>query len=119
MSYIYTYESALPFNIQTGTDRNFDTNVNDRPAGVGRNTGRGFDFASLDLRLSRRFSFDERIRLEAIIESFNTLNRTNFQLPNRVTGTGTAPLSSFGQPTAAADPRQVQIGLRLSFQDRF
>ncbi|HET9533526.1 MAG TPA: TonB-dependent receptor [Blastocatellia bacterium] len=119
LSYIYTYESALPFNIQTGTDRNFDTNVNDRPAGVGRNTGRGFDFASLDLRLSRRFSFDERIRLEAIIESFNTLNRTNFQLPNRVTGTGTAPLSSFGQPTAAADPRQVQIGLRLSFQDRF
>jgi hypothetical protein len=114
-SYIYTYESALPFNIQTGSDRNFDTNVNDRPVGVGRNTGRGFDFASLDLRLSRKFSITERAKLETIIESFNTLNRTNLQLPNRVIGTGPAPLASFGRATAAADPRQLQFGLRLSF----
>jgi hypothetical protein len=115
LSYIYTFESALPFNIQTGNDRNFDTSVNDRPLGVGRNTGRGFDFASLDLRLSRRFSLTEHAKLDAIIESFNTLNRTNFQLPNRVIGTGLAPLGSFGQPTAASDPRQIQLGLRLSF----
>jgi hypothetical protein len=115
LSYIYTFESALPFNIQTGNDRNFDTSVNDRPVGVGRNTGRGSNFASLDLRLARRFSLTERAKLDAIIESFNTLNRTNFQLPNRVIGTGLAPLPSFGQPTAAADPRQIQIGLRLSF----
>ena len=54
--YIFTYASRLPFNVLLGSDRNFDTNNNDRPVGVGRNTGRGFDFASLDLRLSRRFS---------------------------------------------------------------
>ncbi len=114
-SYIYTYESALPFTLQTGTDRNFDTNVNDRPVGVGRNTGRGFDFASLDLRLSRKFQLTERLRLEVMAESFNTLNRTNLQLPNRVFGTGVEPLASFGRATAAGDPRQVQLGLRLSF----
>ncbi|HEX8175187.1 MAG TPA: carboxypeptidase regulatory-like domain-containing protein [Pyrinomonadaceae bacterium] len=115
LSYIFTYASALPFNIQTGTDRNNDTTVNDRPAGVGRNTGRGFDFASLDLRLSRKLLFKERFQLEAIVEAFNVLNRANLQLPNNIFGAGQTPLPSFRQPTAAADPRQLQLGLRFSF----
>ncbi|HLL72892.1 MAG TPA: carboxypeptidase regulatory-like domain-containing protein [Pyrinomonadaceae bacterium] len=115
LSYIFTYASALPFNIQTGTDRNNDTNANDRPAGVGRNTGRGFDFASLDLRLSRKFKLTERVRLEALAEGFNVFNRANLQLPNNIFGTGLAPRAGFGQPTAAADPRQLQFGLRLDF----
>jgi len=115
MSYIFTYSSALPFNVQTGTDRNNDTNVNDRPVGVGRNTGRGFDYASLDLRVSRSFRFTERLRLEALAESFNTLNRTNLQFPNNIFGSGLAPLGTFGRPTAAADARQIQFGARLNF----
>ena len=114
-SYIFTYASALPFNIVAGADRNFDTNFNDRPAGVGRNTGRGFDFASLDLRLSKRFRVTERLAIEAIAESFNTLNRSNFQLPNNTFGSGAVPPASFGRPTAASDPRQIQFGLRLDF----
>lgn len=115
LSYIFNYASALPFNLQTGADRNFDTNVNDRPAGVGRNTGRGFDFASLDLRLSRKFSFTEHVSLETIAEGFNVLNRTNLQLPNNTYGTGLAPLPSFRSPNAADNPRQIQFGLRLNF----
>ena len=96
---IFTYTSALPFNVLTNVDRNFDTSFNDRPAGVGRNTGRGFDFASLDLRLSKRFRLAEHFGVEAIAESFNTLNRTNFQLPNNDFGSGLTPLPSFRQPT--------------------
>jgi hypothetical protein len=115
LSYIFSYGSNLPFNIVTGNDRNFDTNVNDRPVGVARNSGKGFDFASLDLRLSRSFHFNERVQLEALVEGFNVLNRANLQLPNNTFGTGVIPLSSFGQPTAAADPRQLQFGLRLTF----
>ncbi|MGB9179494.1 MAG: TonB-dependent receptor [Pyrinomonadaceae bacterium] len=115
LSYIFTYGSRLPFNIQTGADRNFDTNVNDRPAGVGRNTGRGFDYASLDLRLSRKFSFTEHVSLETIAEGFNILNRTNLQLPNNIYGTGLAPLPTFRSPNAADNPRQIQFGLRLNF----
>jgi len=114
-SYIFSYSSALPFNVQTGTDRNNDTNVNDRPAGVGRNTGRGFDSATLDLRLSRRFDLRERWSLEALVESFNTLNRTNYMFPNNIFGSGATPVASFGRPTAAGDARQVQFGLRLNF----
>jgi hypothetical protein len=114
-SYIYSYTSALPFNIQTGNDRNGDTNANDRPLGVGRNTGEGFPFQSLDLRLSRSFALTERCKLEAMVDGFNVLNHRNNQLPNNVFGTGTVPRSTFGLPTAAGDPRQVQLGLRLSF----
>jgi hypothetical protein len=115
LSYIFTYASATPFNIQTGADRNNDTNVNDRPFGVGRNTGRGFDFASLDVRLSRRFRLTERVRLEALAEGFNVFNRANLQLPNNIFGTGQTLRAGFGTPNAAADPRQLQFGLRLDF----
>jgi Carboxypeptidase regulatory-like domain/TonB dependent receptor len=115
LGYIFTYASPTPFNVLTGNDRNADTNFNDRPAGLGRNTGRGFGFASLDLRLGRRFRLTERVELEAIVEGFNVLNRANYQVPNNVFGAGATPLPSFGQPTAAADPRQVQLGLRLTF----
>ena len=116
LSYIFQYGSRLPFNVVTGTDRNNDTNVNDRPAGVGRNTGRGFDYASLDLRLSRRIRFGERLNLETIVEGFNVLNRANLQLPNNTLNpTNPATLVTFGRPTAADSPRQIQFGLRLNF----
>jgi hypothetical protein len=112
---IFRYSSTLPFNILTGGDRNNDTNTNDRPLGVGRNTGEGFDFASFDLRLSRRIRFTERFGLEVIAEGFNLFNRANFQLPNATIGTGATPNAGFGLPTASADPRQIQFGLRLTF----
>lgn len=113
--YIFTYASRLPFNVLLGTDRNFDTNNNDRPVGVGRNTGRGFDFTSLDLRVSRRFRLTERVDLQLLAEGFNVLNRSNFGVPNNTFGSGATPLPAFGQPTAAFDPRQFQFGMRVSF----
>jgi len=115
LSYIYTYASRLPFNVLQGSDRNLDSNNNDRPAGVARNTGCGFDFASLDIRLSRRFRLTERFALEALAEGFNVFNRANFGVPNNTFGSGSTPLPTFGQPTAAFDPRQLQFGLKLSF----
>ena len=114
-SSIFTYASRLPFNILLGSDRNFDTNNNDRPVGVGRNTGRGFDFASLDLRLARGFKLAEHTELQLTAEGFNVLNRSNLGVPNNTFGTGVNPLPTFGQATAAFDPRQFQFGLRFSF----
>ena len=113
--YIFTYASPLPFNVLLGSDRNFDTNNNDRPLGVGRNTGRGLDFASLDLRLSRRFRLTERVDLQLLAEGFNMLNRANYGIPNNTFGSGATPLPSFGRPTAAFDPRQFQFGMKVSF----
>jgi Carboxypeptidase regulatory-like domain/TonB dependent receptor len=109
--YIFTYASRLPFNVLLGSDRNFDTNNNDRPAGVGRNTGRGFDFASLDLRVSRTLKLTERVNLQLRAEGFNVLNRANFGVPNNTLSAG----PRFGQPTAAFDPRQFQFGLKVEF----
>ncbi|MCU1245872.1 MAG: hypothetical protein JWN02_1782 [Acidobacteria bacterium] len=109
-SYIVSYSSSLPFNIQLPNDRNGDTNFNDRPAGVGRNAGRGFDYRSLDLRLSRRFTLRHGFALEAIVDAFNVLDRANYQLPNNII---TSP--TFGQPTAVNDPRQLQLGVRVLF----
>ncbi len=43
------------------------------------------------------------------------LNRANLQLPNNVFGMGATPPPAFGRATAAADPRQIQFGLRLNF----
>ena len=114
-SYIITYASNLPFNILLGSDRNGDSNNNDRPIGIARNTGKGFDFASFDLRLSRTFRLTERLNLELLAEGFNLFNRANYSVPNNVFGSGTTPLATFGQPTAAFDPRQIQFGFRLNF----
>lgn len=112
---LFTYTSRLPFNVLAGTDLNNDTNLNDRPRGLGRNTGRGFDFASLDLRLSRTFPISERWSVQAIAESFNTLNRANAALPNAVFGTALQPRPAFGTATAMNNPRQLQFALRVSF----
>ncbi len=109
LGYIFSYNSALPYNVTTGTDRNNDTTVNDRPAGLGRNTGRGFNFASLDVRVSRAFHLGERRSVQALAESFNSTNRANWAAPNGVVG------PNLGRPTAAGDPRQMQLGLRFDF----
>lgn len=115
LAYLYGYASAPPFNLQTNVDRNNDTNVNDRPEGVGRNTGEGFDLATLDVRISRQFPIRGTHRLDVMVDAFNLLNRTNFLIPNNVYGPGALPPPTFGQPTAAGDPRQLQLGIRWSF----
>jgi hypothetical protein len=110
LSYIASYASALPFNSQLPNDRNGDTNFNDRPIGVGRNTGRGFDYRSLDLRLSRTFPLTSHVSIETLVDAFNVLNRANYQVPNNII---TSP--TFGKPTAVNDPRQLQLGVRMLF----
>jgi hypothetical protein len=114
VSWVYSYASPAPFNVQTGGDRNNDTTVNDRPARVGRNSARGFGFAALDVRIARRLDV-KGARLELSIDAFNVFNRVNLLFPNNTFGTGVTPLAAFGRPTAAGDPRQIQLGLRVSF----
>ncbi len=106
------YRSALPYNITTGLDDNRDTLVNDRPAGVGRNSARGTAAWTVDTRLSKVFRFGGQ-KLEIIAEGFNLLNhpsQDNFQGNQRST--------LFGKPTrtlANFSPRQIQIGARIDF----
>lgn len=115
IGYVWSFATGVPFNPVTGTDRNNDTNNNDRPAGVGRNSARQPSTSSFDVRLSRAFALPRGHRLEAMIEAFNVLNHVNVIQVNNTFGPGPVPLPTYGQPTAAADPRQIQLGVRWSF----
>jgi hypothetical protein len=138
LSGILQYYSRLPFNITTGTNTKQATtqrpcapgfSLSDdggtnactealRGAVIGRNAGVGFDFFSLNTRLSRTFALTERVKLEGIAEAFNALNHRNDMIPNGTWGTGaypTMPNSTFGQATAVGDPRNVQLAARISF----
>ncbi|HEV2115844.1 MAG TPA: TonB-dependent receptor [Terriglobales bacterium] len=139
--------AGRPFNIVTGSDRNFDFGTTtDRPLAVGANTPQNFcgDQAVAsrysptgflqpacflngtlvgnlgrnagvqpsnlftDMRVARHIAFGERVGLDAMVDVFNFINRFNVASVN--------PLwSSAGQPTAAFDPRQLQLALKLSW----
>jgi hypothetical protein len=114
VSGMFSADSALPINVVNGVDDKHDTNVKKRPGGVGRNSERAFGVATLDVRLARSVRV-AGAQLEFIVDAFNVLNRSNLTLPNGVFGTGSSPLASFGRATAALDPRQVQLGVRITF----
>ncbi len=129
---ILQYTSRLPFNITSGVTSLQGTSLRPCLAGVltaacrqaqsgsllGRNAGTGFDFFTLSARLSRTLKMGERFSAEGIAEAFNTLNHRNDAVPNGTFGSGSypaAPSATFGQATAAGDPRSVQLALRLKF----
>ena len=52
----------------------------------------------------------ERLRAELRLESFNILNRANYNVPDAILSSPT-----FGMATSAFDSRQGQVALRLEF----
>jgi hypothetical protein len=140
VSPIVELSAGRPFNVLTGIDTNFDfSSQTDRPnlllagqsapAGVkvydtlagsfylpgegdigslGRTTGVRPGYASVDVRVSRHVALTEHVDLELIAEAFNLFNRVNIiDVNNNYTVAGT--------PTAAADPRQFQFGMKFTF----
>ena len=77
-----------------------------------RNQVRGPDYWQLDLALSKqvRLPVGANTFLQFRIEAFNLLNHTNFRAP-----VGIRSANNFGSITATYDPRQLQLGLKLSF----
>lgn len=139
----FTARSALPYDITTGRDDNADTLSTDRPPGVRRNSGRGSAQYDVSARLSWRTGFggapartnggpqvrvvrggsdanpladmpggesQSRYTLELYAQAFNLTNHTNATL---FSGVLSSPF--FGQPVAAAAPRRLELGARLSF----
>ena len=110
--------SALPFNITSGVTTIQGTAG--RPivngAFIERNAGKGSDFFSLALRVTRTFHLTPRLELEGVAEAFNITNRQNVITRNTSFGAGAYPdnpAQNFGQPTAVGEPRSVQLGARL------
>jgi Carboxypeptidase regulatory-like domain len=136
-------QSALPYNITTGQDDNGDTISNDRPSGVGRNTGRGRAQADMGARLSWTIGFgvrpaggiqgpqvrivrgDNADPLGSMGGGGDMTKRYGVELyvqsynllnhTNALTFSGVMTSPFFGQPTGAAPPRRVELGARLTF----
>lgn len=138
LSGVMTYGSGRPAEARVSGDPNRDDNSsNDRLAGYGRNAFLGPDYATMDLRLTRKIHVTERVRLELTAESFNLFNRDNQRYglsdDGFLNGAGQfVPLdrnpggqlpypayyqrpTNFMRATSAYAPRQVQLALRLAF----
>jgi outer membrane receptor protein involved in Fe transport len=82
-------------------------------------------FSSLDLRLSKTFTFGERFRLEPIVEVFNVLNTTNILGVSNTNYSGYGNVlgtANFGQPVTTAGgvfgsggPRAFQFAGKFTF----
>ena len=119
--------TARPYTILTGRDDNDDGFLNDDFPPEGRNAGRQelhpfiwkyvFANRNVDLRLAKTFSIGEffdtsPIRVILIIDVFNVFNWVNYDSQSYI-GDPRSPL--FGKPTTAGDPRQIQLGIRVSY----
>jgi len=75
-----------------------------------RNSVIGPGFANLDLAVARPWTVADGAQLELRWEVFNLLNKTNFDLPNRIFGN-----PNFGRIFSAKSPREMQFGAKFSF----
>ena len=119
---IYEYGLGQPWNRRLGFDANADSYVTDRGLGVDRNDQGGPSFSQLSLRVSKAFRLGPG-DLELIVEVFNLLNTTNYDVASVLDTEyiwdsnvlGYVPNAGFGTYTATLSPREVQLGLRYSF----
>ncbi|HTR67281.1 MAG TPA: TonB-dependent receptor [Terriglobales bacterium] len=134
---VLTYGSGRPVDARIVGDANQDGNSsNDRLPGASRNSFLGPDYATTDLRLTRRLFLGDRIRADLIVEAFNLLNRDNQRIQvtddgfqdtagqfaqisntvgiNNFPGQFRVP-TSFLRPNDAYAARQLQLALRLGF----
>jgi hypothetical protein len=79
---------------------------------VGRNHYHAPLYANVDARFSRRFTIAERVRLQAIFEFFNLLNRANPAAVEQYQNVSSTPL---GRPVQFLPGREGQMGLRIEF----
>ncbi len=121
-----------------GTTTNTGGTTGGRPLFEGRNVYRGHPLYNIDLRLSRTFSYRERIRLQLLAEAFNLFNHTNISgvnttafnyaaagsasCPASLGGNGClTPSATFMAPTSSSSTnglygaRQLQVSGKITF----
>ena len=134
---IVTVQSPQRFTKFAGFDANGDIFGNNDRVGIDpRNTFVGDNFRSVDLRVGRKFTFQEKRSLEFFAEAFNLANTLNVRFFNTVygaadfcpfnaTATGCtggpflnregSPNPLYGTPRAVNNPRQIQLALKFNF----
>jgi hypothetical protein len=85
-------------------------------ANLGRNTFVGPGQWYADMTLSKTFKFTERVNMKFDANGFNVFNHTNFLLATAGGGAHNKFTSgNFGQAAGTLNPRQIQIGVKISF----
>lgn len=113
VSGIFRGQSGFTFSRQASVplDVDGDQNFNTIDHAAGRNAFTAPPFVNLDVRFSKRFEIGERVRLTALFEFFNLLNRRNPAAVENAEGRPTP----FGEPLQVLPGREGQIGLRIEF----
>ena len=127
------WQSGEPYTLRTGTDDNRDTNNNDRPVGVPRNSLTGPGFFEVDMELSKSIQlrsdrveveggaggpvasggyYGQRtgVRMTLSASVANLLNTVSFQ---NISGVMSSRF--FNLPTRARDARRVSLQARFNF----
>jgi len=136
LSTIITLQSPEFFTKFAGFDANGDiVGANDRVGIEGRNTFRGRNIYTFDLRGSRTLHFREHQSLQLIAEAFNLANHVNIKYFNTVYGSADfcnvtpvpaacgsgpfffqgSPNPNYGTPRAVFNPRQIQLAVKFNF----
>ncbi len=108
---------GIPFTVRTGADINGDTRGGtDRLFNIGRNTGIGPNFRSVNLRLSKSFRFkqDGPMRIELTADAANLFNRTNFAAVNEIVPVSVSPTGVLTFPTALSQADYTAGTVRLT-----
>ena len=120
-SSLITAQGSRRFNVFAGSDANLDGNpLSDRPGNLGRNTLKGDNLVTFDLRIARQFQMNDRVSMELSGDFFNLFNRVNVTDLNTVYGAidpslPPNPILGFNSPRDASNPFQFQYGLKLRF----
>jgi len=125
ISGIYNARTGQPYSPGLGgnADINRDGNTrNDRAPGAGRNIYTLPSVYTMDARITKTLPvWKESVRFRLIGEAFNLTNRANVANVNRApfnynsTTKVFTPVANFAQASTAADPRILQLALRLEF----
>jgi hypothetical protein len=130
LSSIVTVQSARPFTLFVGFDANNDGNpVTDRVGSSSRNTYRGDNLQTVDLRLARAIYLGEHRKLNLSVDAFNLFNRVNVDevfsvygapdfvgpVPRHFGDGNFGPSGAVGVPRTTFNPRQLQFAAKFTF----
>jgi hypothetical protein len=103
----FHFSGSLPMPV----DVDGDGLINGVDFFAGRNHFQAPGYANVDMRFARKFSVREKVRIHAIFELFNLLNRANPAAVEQLENVST-PL---GRPLQFLPGREGQVGVRIEF----
>ena len=103
----FHFSRQAPVPLDVDGDQNFNTIDH----AAGRNVFTAPTFVSLDVRLSKPWRVNERLKVTTLVEFFNALNNPN---PAAVEA-GEGRPTRFGKPLQVLPGREGQVGLRIEF----